>query len=68
MAACESVIDHGCGFDTEQPEIKEQLRSREHAGARERHRRPARDEIDEHGTKMTLVAPMHVAEGREAGV
>jgi len=24
-------------------------------------------ESDEHGTKMTLVAPMHVAEGKEAG-
>ena len=60
-----SVIDHGCGFDTEQPEIKGSgcglVGMQERAsviGAR------LAMESDEHGTKMTLVAPMHVAEGR----
>ena len=63
-----SVIDHGCGFDTEQPEIKGSgcglVGMQERAsviGAR------LAMESDEHGTKMTLVAPMHVAEGKEAG-
>ena len=63
-----SVIDHGCGFDTEQPEIKGSgcglVGMQERAsviGAR------LAMESDEHSTKMTLVAPMHVAEGKEAG-
>ena len=55
-------------FDTEQPEIKGSgcglVGMQERAsviGAR------LAMESDEHGTKMTLVAPMHVAEGKEAG-
>ena len=54
--------------DTEQPEIKGSscglVGMQERAsviGAR------LAMESDEHGTKMTLVAPMHVAEGKEAG-
>lgn len=63
-----SVVDHGCGFDTERPEIKGSgcglVGMQERAsviGA------TLTMESDEHGTKMTLVAPMHVVEGKEAG-
>lgn len=58
-----SVIDHGCGFDTAKPTIKGSgcglMGMQERAnviGAM------LTMESDENGTRMTLVAPMHVVE------
>lgn len=62
------VVDHGCGFDTEKPDIKGSgcglVGMQERAsviGAM------LTMESDERGTRMTLVAPMHVVEGKEVG-
>ncbi len=66
LHAC--VSDEGCGFNTAKPEIKGSgcglLGMQERAsviGAR------LSMESNEHGTKMTLVAPMRVTEGNEVG-
>ena len=63
-----SVVDYGCGFNTEQPEIKGSgcglVGMQERAsviGA------TLTMESDERGTRVTLVAPMHVVEGKEVG-
>lgn len=63
-----SVVDHGCGFNTAKPVIKGSgcglVGMQERAsviGA------TLTMESDEHGTRVTLVAPMHVVEGKEAG-
>ena len=58
------VVDYGCGFDTEQPEIK----GSGLVGMQERASvigATLTMESDEHGTRVTLVAPMHVVEGKE---
>ena len=61
-----NVADHGCGFDVEHPEIKGSGCGL--AGMQERASvigAKLTMESNEHGTRMTLVAPMHVVEGKE---
>lgn len=61
-----SVVDHGCGFDTEEPEIKGSgcgllgMQERANIIGATLDMESGRD-----GTRVTLVAPMYATEGKE---